>query len=160
MARSNKTRRKPIQPDPIYSSKLVTSLINRIMKDGKKKVAANLVYTALEQVKQELKADNPLNVLRQALDNIKPIMEVRSRRVGGAAYQVPMPVRGERKESLAIRWLIFAARARANKEYKSFSSKLAAELKDAYNNEGGAVKKKMETHKMAESNKAFAHFRW
>jgi small subunit ribosomal protein S7 len=160
MARTKRAKKRTISPDPVYSSKLVTSLINRVMKDGKKKTASKLVYSALEKVKKELKVDNPLNVLRQALDNIKPVMEVRSRRVGGAAYQVPMPVRGERKESLAIRWLVMASRARLNKDFKTFIDKLTAEIIDAYNNEGGAVKKKTETHKMAEANKAFAHFRW
>lgn len=160
MSRSKKAKKRNILSDPIYGSRLVNRLINRVMKDGKKQVAAQLVYDALEQIKKDLKTDSPLVILRQALENIKPSMEVRSRRVGGANYQVPVPVKGERKESLAIRWLVLSARAKPNKEYHTFSSKLAAELKDAYNGQGGAIKKKQNVLRMAEANKAFAHFRW
>lgn len=130
------------------------------MEDGKKQLASRLVYKALEEAQKKLKAESSITVLHQVIDNIKPNMEVRSRRVGGASYQVPIPVRGDRKESLAIRWLIFAARSRSNKEYNTFDKKLAAELIDAYNNQGGAIKKKEEIHKMAEANRAFSHFRW
>jgi len=129
------------------------------MQRGKKMVAQKHVYRAFEQVKEKAGAD-PLEVFQKALDNVKPSMDVRPRRVGGASYQVPMPVRGDRRESLAIRWLIQAAQARPNKEYHTFDKKLAAELLAAYKNEGGAVRKKVEIHKIAEANKAFAHFRW
>ncbi|MFC1711854.1 30S ribosomal protein S7 [Patescibacteria group bacterium] len=160
MPRSGRIKKKQILPDPIYASRIVAKLINRVMKDGKKEIASKLVYGSLDKIKVILKIENPLIVLEDALENIKPQMEVRSRRVGGAAYQVPMPVKGERKETLAIRWLIQAARNRSNKEYKTFLDKLAAEIIDAYNNEGGAMKKRENTIKMADANKAFAHFRW
>lgn len=160
MPRTGRIKKRTILPDSIYSSRLVTGLINKVMISGKKQIASGLVYKTLQLVKDQLKVEDPLLVLRQAIDNIKPTMEVRSRRVGGAAYQVPVPVKGDRKESLAIRWLIFAAKTRSNKEYNTFAKKLAAELIDAYNNLGGAVKRKFDTQKMADANKAFAHFRW
>jgi small subunit ribosomal protein S7 len=134
-------------------------MINVMMFSGKRSVSQKQVYAALEEIKTQTKED-ALNVLRQALDNIKPTMEVRSRRVGGAAYQVPAPVRGERREALAIRWLVNAARARSNSQYHHFSQKLAAEILDALKNQGGAIDKKNQMHKVAEANKAFAHFRW
>lgn len=159
MPRRGKTRPKQVEPDPIYKNKMVTKLINRSMFDGKKSVAQREVYRAFEIVKEETKED-PIRIFSQALSNIKPVMEVRPRRVGGAAYQVPMPVRGSRKESLAIRWLIFAARARPNSEYRTYADKLAAELLQAAKGEGGAVKKRTDMERMAEANRAFAHFRW
>ena len=159
MARSGTIRKREIISDPIYKDRLLSKFINRVMRSGKKTVAQNQVYGALDLVKEGLKQD-PLLVFRQAIENVKPQMEVRSRRVGGAAYQVPMPVRGERKESLAIRWVIQSAQKRSNGEFHSFAEKLAAEVMDAFNNQGGAVKKKEDTHRMAEANKAFAHFRW
>ncbi len=159
MPRVKKITHRIIKPDPILNNRLIAKLINKIMFDGKKSVAQKQVYDMLEQVKTKTK-DDPLNVLRQALDNIKPTMEVRSRRVGGAAYQVPMPVRGDRRESLGIRWLIAAAQARSNREFHHFSEKLTAEILDAANNQGGAVDKKNQMHKMAEANKAFSHFKW
>ncbi|OGD54684.1 30S ribosomal protein S7 [Candidatus Beckwithbacteria bacterium RBG_13_35_6] len=160
MSRSGKIKKRPSEADPIYSSRLVAKLINRVMRDGKKQVAATLVYNALDQASKIVKEESPLNTLKVALDNIKPNLEVRSRRVGGAAYQIPVPIKGDRKETLSIRWLILAARARSNKDFKTFKDKLSAELVDAYKNVGGAVKRKMDTHKMADANKAFAHFRW
>jgi small subunit ribosomal protein S7 len=129
------------------------------MRQGKKTVAQNLVYQALEGIEKETK-QKPLEVFRQAIENIKPNMEVRPRRIGGAAYQVPLPVRGDRKESLAIRWLIQAAQNRPSKEYQSFDLKLAAEIMAAAKGEGGAVQKKKDVHRLAEANKAFSHFRW
>jgi small subunit ribosomal protein S7 len=159
MPRRGPIRTREIKPDPIHKSQLVTRLINRVMKSGKKAVARKHVYQAFDLIKKKTKKD-PLQVFRQALGNVEPRMEVRPRRVGGAAYQVPMPVKGRRKQSLAIRWLILAARARSNKEYRHFSEKLAAELIDAANKTGGAFQKKQDTHRMAEANKAFAHFRW
>lgn len=156
MSRVAKIRAKKriIIPDPLYQSHLVTRLINRVMFSGKKTVAQKQVYKALEAL------TNPLEILSTALENLKPVMEVRSRRIGGAAYQVPAPVRADRREALAIRWLIQAAHKRPNKEYREFWQKLAAEIQDAYNNTGAAIKKKQDIHKMAEANKAFAHFRW
>lgn len=129
------------------------------MKDGKRAVAQKQIYQTLDLLKEKT-GNDPLETLLAALENIKPQMEVRARRIGGAAYQVPSPVRTQRKESLAIRWLILAARSRPSSEFHTFSEKLAAELIDALNNAGGAVKKKLDTHRMAEANKAFAHFRW
>lgn len=129
------------------------------MMSGKKSVAQKQVYKALELVKEKIKTE-PLTVFVKAIENIKPFMEVRPRRIGGAAYQVPMSVKGERKESLAIRWLLLAAQSRSGKEYHTFAEKLSAEILDAFNNTGGAVKKKEDIQRMAEANKAFAHFRW
>ena len=156
MSRVAKIRAKKriIVPDPLYQSHLVTRLINRVMLSGKKTVAQKQVYKALETL------TNPLEILSTALENLKPVMEVRPRRIGGAAYQVPTPVRADRREALAIRWLIQAAQKRPNKEYGEFWQKLAAEIQDAYNNTGAAIKKKQDVYKMAEANKAFAHFRW
>lgn len=159
MPRRKKTFSKPIELDPVYKNRLVAKLINRSMKSGKKSVAQKQVYNAFDLIKEKSKED-PIKVYSSALDNIKPTMEVRPRRVGGAAYQVPMPVRGPRKESLAIRWLIFAARSRSNSEYHTFAEKLAAEIMDAAKEEGGAVKKRVDMERMAEANRAFAHFRW
>src|SRR3989344_5575193 len=145
-------------PDPIYKNRLVTKLVNRSMRDGKKSVAEGQVYKAFGLIKE--KGEDPIKVFSQAMENIKPTMEVRPRRVGGAAYQVPMPVRGPRKESLAIRWLIFAARARSNSEFHTYADKLAKEIMDAAGGEGAAVKKRTDMERMAEANRAFAHFRW
>lgn len=159
MARRGQSKLRKITPDPVYSDVMIAKIINRSMYDGKKSVAQKQVYEALEIIKEETK-DDPIKVFYQAFENIKPTMEVRPRRIGGAAYQVPMSVRGPRRDSLAIRWLITAARARSNSEYHTFGKKLAAELLAAVNNEGGAVKKRLEVEKIAEANRAFAHFRW
>jgi len=159
MPRTGKIKKRLIDPDPLYANRLVTKVINKVMKDGKKTIAQKHVYKTLDILKEKTKED-PLIILRQAIDNVKPSMEVRSRRVGGAAYQVPVPVRGDRRESLAIRWLIQAARSRPNSQYHHFYDKLTAELLDAHKSQGGAIEKKVQTHKMAEANKAFAHFRW
>lgn len=158
MARRGGVKPRIIQPDPIYKNRLVTKLINRAMKDGKKSVVAREVYEAFDLIRQ--KGEEPMKVFADAMENIKPQMEVRARRVGGAAYQVPVAVRGNRKESLAIRWLVAASRARSNSEFHTYAEKLAAELMDAVKNEGGAVKKKQEMERVAEANRAFAHFRW
>ena len=152
-------KKTTLDNDSIYNSHEVAKLITYIMLDGKKSVAQKHVYRTLEIIGEKTKQD-PLTVLRQALDNVKPSMEVRSRRIGGAAYQVPTPVRGERRESLSIRWVVNAARAKSNREFHHFSEKLAAELLDALNNQGGAMEKKNQMTKMAEANKAFSHFRW
>ncbi|MBU1085551.1 MAG: 30S ribosomal protein S7 [Candidatus Beckwithbacteria bacterium] len=159
MPRTGRVNKRITKPDPVYDNKLVAKIINKIMYSGKKSIAQKHVYQALDLVKEQTKED-PIIALRQAIDNAKPTMEVRSRRVGGASYQVPMPVRGERRESLAIRWIIDAARKRPNSQYHHFYQKLAAELTDALKNQGGAVDKKTQAHKVAESNKAFSHFRW
>lgn len=157
--RGKRAKKRTFEPDPIYHSPLLTRLINRVMKDGKKSLAQRLVYKALKQIEKET-GKNPLQIFQKAVENVKPKMEVRPRRVGGAAYLVPMPVKGDRRISLAIRWLVLAARARPNKEYHTFDAKLAAELLDAARGEGGAVEKKNQVHRLAEANKAFAHFRW
>jgi len=159
MSRSKRAKRRLPPQDPIYNNRLVGRLINRIMKDGKKTIAQKHVYKTLKIIKDKTKED-PLNSLRQAIDKIKPSMEVRPRRVGGTVYQVPMPVKGDRRESLAIRWLVLASRKQPNKKYHTFSEKLAAEVLDSIKGEGGAIKKKQDAHRMAEANKAFAHFKW
>jgi small subunit ribosomal protein S7 len=156
--RSGKAPKRIVKPDPIYGSKIVTKIINRIMQDGKKTVAQRLVYSAFDEIEKTGK--KPLVVLETALVNVAPKMEVRPRRVGGASYQVPTEVRGERRESLAIRWLIAGARAKSNKEFHGFELKLAQELMDAAEGKGYAAKKKEDTLRMAEANKAFSHFRW
>lgn len=158
MPRRKKVFDKRLVADPVYKNIVVTKLINRSMKDGKKSVAQRQIYDAFEIIKA--KGNDPMQIFSQAMDTISPTLEVRSRRVGGAAYQIPMPVQGDRKDSLAIRWLIFAARARSNSEFKTYAQKLAAEIMDAAKGEGGAVKKKLDSEKMAEANRAFAHFRW
>ena len=157
--RSKKAQKRILPPDPLYGSRLLHRFINRIMESGKKALAQRLVYKALDQVQQQSKQD-PLKVFETAISNISPKMEVRPRRVGGASYMVPSEVRGDRKEALAIRWIIEAAKARSNKEYHSFGEKLAVELMDASQGTGGAVKKKDDIQKQAAANRAFAHFRW
>ena len=159
MARKGIIRPRKIDPDPIYGSKLLTKLINRSMKDGKKSVVRTEVYHAMEIIKEKLGQD-PAKVFDQALENIKPNMEVRPRRVGGAAYQVPQQVRGPRRESLGIRWLVAAANSKSNSEFHTYGEKLAAEIIDASKGEGVSVKKRQEVEKVAEANKAFSHFRW
>ncbi|MBI4033021.1 MAG: 30S ribosomal protein S7 [Candidatus Blackburnbacteria bacterium] len=157
--RKSQAKLRDVKEDPVYKNKLVTKLINRSMKDGKRAIAQKHIYTAFEKVAGETKND-ALKVFFEAIENIKPEMEVRSRRIGGAAYQVPSPVRGPRKESLAIRWLIQAANSRSNSEFKTYANKLAAEILAASKNEGGAIAKRQEMERIAEANKAFAHFRW
>ncbi len=159
MPRRGAPRTRKVIPDPVYGSLIVTKLINRSMFDGKKSVVQKQVYRAFEMMAEKTKK-NPLEVFMLAIDNIKPTMEVRPRRVGGAAYQVPMPVRGGRQEALAIRWLVAAARSRSNSEVKTYADKLAMEITEAAAGQGGAVKKREEMEKVAEANKAFAHFRW
>ncbi|MFA5932749.1 MAG: 30S ribosomal protein S7 [Microgenomates group bacterium] len=158
MPRAGKVERRIIEADPIYNSKLVSRFINRVMVDGKKTIAQKLVYQALEIIEKGGK--NPLTIFETAISNAAPKMEVRPRRVGGASYQIPQEVRGDRREALAIRWIVMAARSRSNKEYHSFGEKLAAELIDAAEGKGIAIKKKEDMLKVAESNRAFAHFRF
>ncbi len=159
MARKGTIKIKIVEPDPIYSDRLVTKLINRSMIDGKKSVARKEIYKAFEIVKEKTESD-PLKVFNQALDNIRPTMEVRPRRIGGAAYQVPQAVRGVRRDSLAIRWLVLAANAKSNSEFHTYAEKLATEIMDAAKGEGSTVKKRTDMEKTAEANKAFSHFRW
>jgi len=159
MPRSKQTKIRTVEPDVKYNNRTISRLINRAMKSGKKTAAQQQVYKALEIIKKKTNKD-PIETFEAALKNITPQMEVRSRRVGGAAYQVPMPVRPHRGTSLAIRWLVIEANKRPNKEFHTFAEKLAAELLDATISTGGAVGKKINAHKMADANKAFAHFRW
>lgn len=159
MSRKGPTKERFIAGDPVYGSRVLSKLINRSMKDGKKSVIQKEVYRALELINEKT-GEDPLAVFNTALENIKPTMEVRARRVGGAAYQVPMSVRGPRRESLGIRWLIAATKTRSNSEYHTFAEKLAAEIIDASKSEGVAVKKRTDVEKVAEANRAFAHFRW
>lgn len=156
--RHKKAQKRAITPDVIHGNLLVAKFINRIMIDGKKSIAEKLVYNAFKRIEE--KEQNPLEVFEKALANISPKVEVKARRVGGANYQVPQEVRADRKMSLAIRWLIEAARKRSNKEYHGFDEKLAAEFMDAMQNQGEAVKKKEIMHRQADANKAFTHFRW
>lgn len=146
---------RDVDPDRLYNSIRVTRIINRVMRDGKKQIAERLVYTGMEKAAGKLKVDNPLEVFDQALDNIKPHMETRSRRVGGANYQIPFEVKGQRQQHLTTMWFVQSARSRKG---MSMADRIAAELVEAYNNQGTAVKKKEDTHKMAEANRAFAHF--
>lgn len=157
--RSKKAPKRLITPDPIYGSRLLQKFINRLMVDGKKSTAQALVYKALDNIKEKTK-EEPLGVFERAINNIAPKMEVRPRRVGGASYQVPVEVRGDRKEALSIRWLVAAARARGNAAFHTFDQKLAQEFIDAANNQGSAVKKKEDMQKAANANRAFSHFRW
>lgn len=156
--RHKKTEKREAQTDPIYKSRLVAKFINNLMKDGKKTVAQDVFYSAFDVISKS--NQDAILVFEKAIQNVTPRQEVKARRVGGASYQVPAEVRGERKISLAIRWLIESARARSNKEYHTFAEKLAAEFLDASQNQGAAIKKRDTVHRMAEANRAFAHFRW
>ena len=156
MSRKKTQPKKVVTPDPIFNSTIIPKLINSIMYDGKKVVAEKIVYEAIEKIKSKTK-EEPINVFNEAMNNIKPTVEVRSRRVGGATYQVPVEVKSKRAQALAIRWLVDASRKRKDKH---MSDKIFNELYDAYEKKGSAVKKREDVHKMAESNKAFAHFRW
>ena len=156
MSRRRQAERREILPDPKFGDAVLSKFMNSIMRDGKKSVAEAIVYGALDTVERRAKA-NPVEVFHQALDNVMPAIEVRSRRVGGATYQVPVEVRPERRQALAIRWLISAARGRNE---KTMVERLSGELLDASNNRGTAVKKREDTHRMAEANRAFSHYRW
>lgn len=158
MSRTGKIKKRTIEPDPLYGNRLLARFINCAMKDGKKSVATRMVYQALSLVQKQ--NVDPVVVFQTAVQNVGPRMEVRPRRVGGASYQVPVEVRGEKRIALAIRWLLAASNNRPSKQYHSFSQKLAAELLDAYNNTGEAVRKRDLMHRSAEANKAFSHFRW
>ena len=157
MPRRKITERRAIEPDPRYNSVLVSKFTNGIMERGKKSIAQNIFYGAMDIIEKQVKDAEPIAVFDKAMEMVRPKVEVKSRRVGGATYQVPVEVRPERRNALAIRWIISFAKARPG---KTMSEKLAAELLDAYNERGGSVKKKDDTHRMAEANKAFAHYRW
>ena len=156
MPRRGSVPKRDVLPDPLYNSKLVTKLVNNIMYDGKKSTAQKIVYGAFDIVKEKT-GKEPLEVFTTAMDNIMPVLEIKARRVGGATYQVPIEVRAERRQTLGLRWLTQYARARSERTMKE---RLAGEILDAVNSLGNAVKKREDTHKMAEANKAFAHFRW
>ncbi|MGP1418845.1 MAG: 30S ribosomal protein S7 [Sphaerochaetaceae bacterium] len=156
MPRRTISTAREVLPDPIYSSVVVEKFIRRMMYDGKKSVSARIIYDAMK-VLGEKTGEQPLDVFMKAIDNVKPVVEIKSKRVGGATYQVPTEIREPRREALAMRWIITAARSRSG---KSMAEKLSAELLDAYANTGAAFKKKEDTHRMAEANKAFSHFRW
>lgn len=156
MARRNRATKRPVKPDVKYNSRMVSSFINKLMQDGKKTTAARIFYDSLEIVEGRAKKPG-IEIFEQAMRNATPQIEVRPRRVGGATYQIPLEVRPERRESLAIRWLVTSTRARSG---KSMAEKLAAEFMDAANNQGATVKKREDTHKMADANRAFAHYRW
>ena len=156
MSRRHRAEKREVNPDPKFSDVVVSKFMNSIMKQGKKSVAENIVYGAFDLIEGKTK-QNPLSVFQQALDNVMPSIEVRSRRVGGATYQVPVEVRTDRRQALGIRWLIIAARERNE---KTMTERLSAELLDASNNRGNAVKKREDTHRMAEANRAFSHYRW
>lgn len=157
MSRRRRAPKRTVLSDPIYSSDMVTQMIGIVMLGGKKTIAERIVYNAIDILKQKTKTDNVLECFEKAINNVKPILEVRSRRVGGATYQIPMEVRPRRRTSLALRWILRYTR---EKKGKPMEEKLAAELFDAYNSTGSSIKKREDTHKMAEANKAFAHYRW
>lgn len=156
MPRKGPVPKRTVTPDPRFQSRLVAKFVNRLMRDGKKSLGERLLYQAIDDLGERTSEDS-LKAFEQALENVKPQLEVKPRRVGGATYQVPMEVRPERQQTLAIRWLVNAARSRGE---KGMSKRLMAELLDAFNGRGGAVKKREDTHRMAEANKAFAHYRW
>ena len=156
MSRRRRPEKREILPDPMYKDQVLSKFMNNLMYDGKKSVAESIVYGAMETMQTRAKAD-PIQLFHDALNNVKPQIEVRSRRVGGATYQVPVEVRPERAQALAIRWLITAAR---NRSETTMAARLSGELMDAANNRGNAVKKREDTHRMAEANRAFAHYRW
>ncbi len=157
MPRRNSAVKKPVLPDPIYKSKTVTKLINQVMLDGKKGIAQRIVYKAFDIINQKT-GQEAIEVFNKALENVKPVLETKGRRVGGANYQVPMEIRPERRQTLAIRWLVAFARKRSGE--RGMEAKLAGEIIDASNETGASIKRRDELHRMAEANKAFAHFRW
>ena len=157
MSRRKSVYKRELIPDPVYNDAVVAKFVNTIMIDGKKSVAQGIMYEALDELKAKVPAEEPLAVLKKAIENVKPALEVRSRRVGGATYQVPVDVRPNRRLALAIRWLTTYSRERGE---KSMGLRLAAEMLDAYNNRGNAIKKREDVHKMADANKAFAHYMW
>ncbi len=156
MPRRNGVPKRDVLPDPVYNSKVITKLVNQVMLDGKKGTAQKIVYGAFDIVKEKMNLE-PIDVFTQALENIKPVLEVKARRVGGSTYQVPIEIRPDRRQTLAIRWMVAFARKRSE---KTMAERMAGEIMDAYNNAGSAIRRKEEMHKMAEANRAFAHYRW
>ena len=157
MPRRNSAVKKDVLPDPIYNNKVVTKLVNQVMESGKKGLAQRIVYGAFDIIKEKTGAE-PLDVFNQAIENVNPVLETKARRVGGANYQVPMEIRPERRQTLAIRWIVAFARKRSGE--RGMDARLAGEILDAYNNTGASIKRRDEMHRMAEANKAFAHFKW
>lgn len=157
MSRRKGSYKREVIPDPVYNEALIAKFVNRVMLSGKKSTAQNLVYAAIDELKTKITAEEPLNVFKKAIENVKPQLEVRSRRVGGATYQVPVDVRPARRIALAINWIVTYARERGEKD---MALRLSAELMDAYNNRGNAIKKKEDVHRMAEANRAFSHYNW
>lgn len=157
MSRRKRTFKREIIPDPVFKDIVIAKFINKMMLQGRKAIAQKMFYGALEELKDKVPGEEPVNILKKALENCKPSLEVRSRRVGGATYQVPVDVRPSRRLALSMRWLIEYARARGEKD---FSKRLAAEVLEAYNNRGNAIKKREDVHRMAEANKAFSHYNW
>ena len=157
MSRRKGNYKREVAPDPIYNDVLLAKFVNKVMWDGKKSVAQAIVYDSLDQIKEKVQGEEPLAVFKKAVENIKPQLEVRSRRVGGATYQVPVDVRPSRRVTLALRWLTSYSRQRGE---KNMSNRVAGEIIDAYNNRGNAIKKKEDVHRMAEANRAFSHYNW
>jgi len=157
MSRRHRAEKRQIDPDPLYKSEVLAKFINKVMQDGKKSVARRIIYNALEKFAKRVKSESPLEAFEQALENAKPSLEVKSRRIGGATYQVPIEIAPARRTSLAMRWIINYSRAKAG---RSMEEALANELSDCFNNQGTTIKKKDDTHRMAEANKAFAHYKW
>ncbi len=157
MSRRHSAEKRQIDPDPLYGSTVLAKFINKVMHDGKKSVARRIVYNAIQKFSKRVKAENPLEAFEQALENAKPTLEVKSRRIGGATYQVPIEIPANRRSSMAMRWIIAHSDAKAG---RSMEDALAAELTDCYNNQGTTIKKKDDTHRMAEANKAYAHYKW
>lgn len=157
MSRRRRAEKREIAPDPRFNSHLLAKFINKIMEGGKKSLASRIVYNALEKLANKVKMENPLEAFEQALENAKPALEVKSRRIGGATYQVPIEIPSSRRISMAMRWIILYSRAKPG---RSMEDALAGELSDCFNNQGSTIKKKDDTHKMAEANKAFAHYKW
>ncbi|NGX49446.1 MAG: 30S ribosomal protein S7 [Candidatus Anoxychlamydiales bacterium] len=155
--RRRRAEKRKFDPDPLYKSFTVAKFINKVMLDGKKTIARKIVYEAIEELSKKVNSDNPLEAFEKALENAKPSLEIKSRRIGGATYQVPIEIAPERRETLATRWIITFAKSKVGRTMKDG---LATELSDCYNNQGSTIKKKDDTHKMAEANKAFAHYKW
>ncbi len=157
MSRRRRAAKRQIDPDPIYQSLTLAKFINKLMRDGKKSIARNIVYRALDKFAQKVKTENPLDAFEQALENSKPSLEVKTRRIGGANYQVPVEIPGDRRTAMAMQWIILNSRSKPG---RSMEDALANELTDCFNNQGSTIKKKDDTHRMAEANKAFAHYKW
>ncbi|CCB88205.1 30S ribosomal protein S7 [Simkania negevensis] len=157
MSRRRRATKRKIQPDPIYNSEVVTKFINRVMLSGKKSLARRIVYSALESFAKKVNADDPIIAFEQAMENAMPTLEVKSRRIGGATYQVPIEIAPDRRQSMAMKWIISNARSKVG---RNMIDGLAMELSDCFNNQGATIKKKDDTHRMAEANKAFAHYKW